>query len=191
MNNPILKRSGAGFTLVELLVTIAIVAIVASIALPALSRMVQDAAISTRADQLMAGLQYTRTEAVKRNARVTMCRSANGTACAASATLGQWHAGWIVFVDGGSAAEVDSGDEILRVQPALKGQGSLVGSGDVASYVSYTSTGQARLAGGGPQAGAFSACAELSGIKRRRIALTPGSGWVGVVQLAPAAVCTA
>lgn len=183
-------RRHAGFTLAELLVTIAIVAIATAIGVPMLRGFVDDAGVATTADQMISALNYTRSEAVKRNTRVTMCRSSDGAACAAAATPGDWRAGWIIYVDGGNAGSIDAGDTVLRVQGALSGSARLLGSGGVSDYVSYTSSGQPRLADGAPQAGVFSACGAASGTARRKIALAQGTGWVGVERAAASASCT-
>ncbi|MBZ2209395.1 GspH/FimT family pseudopilin [Massilia soli] len=184
-----LPGSSDGFSLSEMLVTIAIVAIATSIGVPMLRGFIHDAAVSTAADQILASLNYTRSEAVKRSTRVTMCRSVDGASCAASAVVGDWRGGWIVFVDGADAGARDEDDEILRVQAALSGAGTVLGAGAVADYVSYASTGQARLADGSAQAGVFTACADSDSAKRRRIALTSGTGWVGVEIVAGSADC--
>lgn len=185
-----LPGSSGGFSLSEMLATVAIVAVVTSVGLPMLRGFIDDAAVSTAADQMLAALNYTRSEAVKRNSRVTMCRSGDGATCANDAVVGDWRGGWIIFVDGADAAALDPDDEILRVQDALSGSGTLLATGAVADYVSYASNGQARLADGAAQAGVFTACAASASARRRKIALTAGTGWVGVDVVAGSSVCT-
>ncbi|NML60036.1 prepilin-type N-terminal cleavage/methylation domain-containing protein [Massilia sp. RP-1-19] len=182
--------SSDGFSLSELLATIAIVAVVTSVGLPMLRGFIDDAAVSTAADQMLAALNYSRSEAVKRNTRVTMCRSVDGATCAAEAAVGDWRRGWIIFVDADDAGALDADDQVLRVQDALPGSGALLAGGAVADYVSYASNGQARLADNSAQTGVFTACAESASAKRRRIALTAGTGWVGVDILAASANCS-
>lgn len=179
-----------GFTLAELLVTVVILAIVTAIGLPMLRGFIDDAGVSTAADQMLASLNYTRSEAVKRNTRVTMCRSGDGASCAVAAATGDWRAGWIVFVDGADPAQLDGGDQVLRVQHALSDSSRLLAAGALADYVSYASNGQARLSDGSAQAGVFTACAASADTRRRRIALTAGTGWVGVAIVAASASCT-
>lgn len=185
-----IRQRQAGFTLAEMLVTVGIVAVVSAVGLPMLRGFIDDAAVTGNADQALAALNYTRSEAVKRNTRVTMCRSTDGANCTAAVTgSAEWRGGWIVFVDGTDAGEVDSGDQILRVQGALTGAGKLLATGNVNNYVSYLPNGQPRTAEGASQDGNFYACADATTAKRRRIALTPGTGWVGVEIVAAAATC--
>ncbi len=101
-----------------------------------------------------------------------------------------WAAGWIVFVDGGTAGARDEGDEIVQVHNALSGSGALQASGNVADYVSYLGNGQSRTADGVAQDGSFSLCGSSDAVKRRRLTLTPGTGFVGVVSLPGARTCT-
>lgn len=115
-------------------------------------------------------VSFARAEAIKRNARVTMCASSNGTSC-----TGGWAQGWIVFVDAGVAADA-SGDEILRVHPALDGGSTLVGNGNVASYISYVSNGQSRLANNAMQGGTLNLCSPDTTVSGKDIVLTLGTG---------------
>ena len=184
-------KSAPGFTLVELLTTLAIVGIASAVGIPMLSQFADDAAVSTQTDVLMQSLNYVRSEAVKRNARVTMCRSTDASTCAATAVDAEWRGGWIVFVDDGVAAVRESTDTILRVQGTLSGKGKLIGSGNVSDYVSYTSNGQLRLADGSAQTGTFSSCSSNGKGKRRKVSLTAGTGWIGTDIVAANVSCTA
>lgn len=184
-------RRSAGFTLAELLTTVAVIGIATAVGMPMMSQFVDDAGVSTQADMMLQSLNYTRSEAVKRNTRVTMCRSLDASTCADASSGAEWRAGWIVFVDADTAAVRESTDLILRVQGALPGKGKLLGTGNVANYVSYTSNGQSRLADGVAQTGTFSSCSVKGRGKRRQISLTAGTGWVGVTTVEANAVCTA
>lgn len=186
------RHGGArGLTLVELLVTLAIVAVGAAIAAPSFKGMVADTRLSAQANDLLASLKYARSEAVKRNARVSMCKRATDATCAVTETAtASWQGGWLVFVDGGAAGTIDGADTVLRVQGPLAAS-TLIGGGAITNYVSYLGSGQTSAAGGGTQVGTFSLCDPLAGAKRKKIAITQGSGWVGVTTVAAAASCTA
>jgi type IV fimbrial biogenesis protein FimT len=83
-----------GFTIVELMVAMLVLAILLAMAVPSF----RDATLSSRltgyANDLVASVQIARSEAIKRNARVTLCASTNGTSCAADVG---WEVGWIVL----------------------------------------------------------------------------------------------
>jgi type IV fimbrial biogenesis protein FimT len=87
-----------GFTLVELMVTLLILAILLGLAVPSF----RDASLSSRltgyANDLVAGVQLARSEAIKRNDTVTLCASEDGATCAEDVG---WEVGWIVLTDAG------------------------------------------------------------------------------------------
>lgn len=97
-------RRQRGFTLIELMVTVAVLAILLGIAVPSF----QDISLTTRlraiANNLTAGVQLARSEAIKRNAAIQLCASSNGSSCGSS-----WEDGWIVLT---------SDNRILGVQRA-------------------------------------------------------------------------
>ena len=88
----------SGFTLVELLVTVAILAIIAAMAAPALGVFASRSAMRGISADFTLGMQRARTEAINRNECVVICMSSNGTSCATSSTSGSnWGIGWIAF----------------------------------------------------------------------------------------------
>ena len=113
-----------GFTLIELMVTVAIVAILAMVAAPSFSQAILSAKLSAYANNFMASAQLARSEAIKRNSTVRLCRSADGLSCAAN---GDWKQGWIVFHDVTNNGTVDSGDTVIQVQEALSADYSFTG----------------------------------------------------------------
>ena len=116
--------SQAGFSLIEMLVAIAIVAILASLAAPSFNEVTLGSKLRSYANNLVASSRLARGEAVKRNTAVTMCASANGSSCAS----GGWEQGWVVLdgatvlhsqgaaVDGFSISET-GGLDSLTFQP--------------------------------------------------------------------------
>ncbi|MDD5391726.1 MAG: GspH/FimT family pseudopilin [Thiothrix sp.] len=97
-----------GMTLIELMVTLSVVAIVASVAAPSLSSMMENNRLTALNNQLVSAINYTRGEAVKRNYNAAMCvRNSGGSGCASS---GGFDSGWIVFVDCDADGAVDTGN---------------------------------------------------------------------------------
>jgi prepilin-type N-terminal cleavage/methylation domain-containing protein len=81
-----------GFTLIELMVVIAIVAILATIAIPAWNRTVVSNRIRAAVNDWNISAQFARSEAARQNLRVTLCPSLDGEACSNSG----YEVGWIV-----------------------------------------------------------------------------------------------
>ena len=80
----------SGFTLIELMVTMAVLAILAVVAVPAMTMLINGNRLSGMNDELTASVQLARSEAIRRNAPVTVCGSADGTTCAAVTDWNRW-----------------------------------------------------------------------------------------------------
>jgi len=125
-------KSVRGFTLVELMVVVAIVAILVGMAVPSFKSMIQSSAMSSIVNTFLADTRLARSEAIKRSLHVVMCRSnapeATTLTCSsgAGASGNGWVSGWIVFVDDNGDNGYDSGELVLKVQPALSTVNSIV-----------------------------------------------------------------
>lgn len=123
-----------GFTLVELVVTLAVVGIVTTLAIPALGETLRQWRRDSATRALATTLQQARTEAIKSTRKIMVCPSTNGTSCANSI---EWSTGWIVFVDdlaptsGGIDQAFNVGERILQVTSPQGGIATLTSSGGV------------------------------------------------------------
>jgi type IV fimbrial biogenesis protein FimT len=155
-----------GFTLVELLVTTAIAAVLTVVAVPAMTGMLDTQRRISAVNYFLASLHLARSEAIKRNGRAVVCKSASGNQCTVT---GGWHQGWIVFHDANNNASVDAGESLLLRQAPLGDRLRLSGNLPVARYVSYSGLGTAKKVSGAFQAGTFTLCpvAGLPGTARK------------------------
>lgn len=103
----------SGFTLVELMITISIAAILMTVGVPSYKYVTNANRIASEVNGLLGDMQYARAEAIKEGLPVTVCVSTNGTSCTSQT---DWKNGWIVFSDANGNATVDGGDTIQRVQ---------------------------------------------------------------------------
>jgi type IV fimbrial biogenesis protein FimT len=146
------KQSGA--TLLELMVVLAVSAILLTVGIPRLAALIRTSNLTSATNVLVSSLHLTRSEAIKRNARAVMCPSATGTSC----TDGGWHQGWLVFHDANNNAALDTGESVILRQSAMPEGFRLTGNTQVSRYISYSSTGAAKLVSGAFQAGTLTVC---------------------------------
>lgn len=126
----------SGFTLIELLVTLSIAAILLTVAVPNFITFVQNNHLATQANEFVTMLNYARSEAVKRNQRITVCSRSTDTSCAGTTN---WDSGLIVFVDTNGDGVVDGGEDVLQVRQGLEGGNTL--RAGARTRVTYQSTG--------------------------------------------------
>lgn len=130
-----IDRNG-GFTLIELISSLAIMFVLAGVALPSFNNLVERNRATTETNEFIGQLAYARTEAIKRGTHVSLCASADGLTCSGST---DWKNGWIIFSDStGTSGVKDSGDELLKVHESLSGNTTLDGR---ASFVRYSPYG--------------------------------------------------
>ncbi|MBF0470752.1 MAG: GspH/FimT family pseudopilin [Gammaproteobacteria bacterium] len=128
----------SGFSLIELLVVLAIAGIFVTMAAPSFNEMVQNGKIDDSHNSLVAALIYTRSEAITRRQPMTLCRSSDSTSCG-----GNWEDGWIAFVDIDGDASVDAGDgdQVVRLRQALNNGVTIRGNGNNSNRVTYAAQG--------------------------------------------------
>ena len=118
-----------GFTIPELIITLGVAAIILSTAVPGVSTTIKDNRLATRVNDVITDIHFARSEAVKRDVRVILCRSSNPNADPPSCNEGSpgytWTGGYLIFADDGQATNsvYNAGSDILlrRGQAATSG----------------------------------------------------------------------
>jgi type IV fimbrial biogenesis protein FimT len=142
-----MKRQ-TGFTITELMVVVAIVAILMGIGVPSYRYITNSYRMSAEVNGLLGDLQYARSEAIKEGQWVTACVSTNGTACTGGTA---WAGGWIVFsdVNGNATFNAGAGDTLVRVQGAFAGNvPDTFNATNNVTAITYNREGFARTAAG-------------------------------------------
>jgi len=142
----------SGFTLIELMVTLAVAAIAIALATPSFSNVVLKNRMASSHNLILSALATTRSEAITRGTNMTVCASTNKTSCNSS----NWENGWIIFSDYNGDQIIDAGtskclpgeDCVLVVKGAL-GNGITVRNAifSNAGWVQYNSQGVVDSAG--------------------------------------------
>ena len=98
-----------GFTLIELLIAVVILSILVTLAVPSFRDMIANNRASSQANALLQLVTYTRSEAIRRNSTMTICRL-EGADC----TAGNWAEGIVIFSDDDDDETLDSGEEVVQ-----------------------------------------------------------------------------
>ncbi|WP_171019023.1 GspH/FimT family pseudopilin [Microbulbifer harenosus] len=139
----------SGLTLIELLITLTILAILLAIGVPGFQHHLEASRTRTAADDLLQAIHLTRTKAVSSNRRATLRK------------LGEWQSGWEIFYDQDFDGQRDANEEQITTGEALEGV-TISANGPLSNYISFIGTGHSRYAGtatgGAFQAGRFTIC---------------------------------
>lgn len=170
------SRRQSGFSLIELMMVIAIVAILAKLAGPSFRNMMLNNRLAAATNDLLVDLAAARSESARQGKRVTLCISTNGTSCTTGAA---WQSGRIIFVDestSGTTGTVDSNETVLRVtQPGTRSSVTITASGFTNSsgsattnYIQYRPSGALNSTA----TGTFTLCDERTGNFGRTVTVT-------------------
>jgi type IV fimbrial biogenesis protein FimT len=158
-------------TLVELMVVLGIAAIILAFAVPNFREFVARNRLDGAAQELLATLQFARSEATRRGEQVTI-------RLAGTAGSKNWGSGWAMFVDTDRDGVLDTGEEVIRQGMAMNAPLTLIGSSNLDTFIAFNRDGRLTNAGGGYfvlcQGGALTE----DGQARARAVLVNGAGRV-------------
>lgn len=142
-----MKRCAAGFTLIELMVAVALLAIMAGIAVPSFAAFISNYRATAAANDMLQALTLTRGEALKRGRRVTLLPVSS-----------DWTKGWIIFVDTDNDLALDNGETTIFKHEALPVNITAAAAGGASqpfgvNYVTFDGTGYPRTTTGGALSG--------------------------------------
>lgn len=142
--------------MVELIVGLAITAVLMSVGVPSFLSAVKNSRLNSHYSSMVSSLYLARSEAVKQNSFIGVCARASNTSCGSD-----WKNGWITFVDnpgsGKTAGVLDSGETIIAVQEALSGKSNTIevfalrqgtSTSDNQDYIRYNNNGASNWTGG-------------------------------------------
>ena len=161
---PMDTRTQSGFTLYELLITVLIVGVILTFAVPNMQGFTQNSRMTSTANDMHAAFHLARSESSRAKSNITICPSADGSSCG-----GTWEQGYIVFVDeDGDLVRAGAGETVLREHEAIaEGVSMVVANG--ATYFSYASTGVGR-----PNVGGNTAVSQVVMCDQRGNVVGPG-----------------
>jgi type IV fimbrial biogenesis protein FimT len=133
-------KNSAGFTLLELMITITVLGILLGIGVPAFQDTIRNNRTAAQANELITAIATARSEASRRGMPVSLCAANADQSACAGANTDSWANGWVVFTDlTGTAGTIDAGDTILHTWPAINNRLTLT-SGNV-GFVRFGSNG--------------------------------------------------
>ena len=160
---------GRGFTLIELMLVVAILAILLAIGVPNLMNLMIKSRLSGQVQEFYGTISFARSEAIKRAKPVSICKISSSFNIDSPSCGGSWSTGWMVFVGDKDTSTITKSD-VLRVFPPLSTNYTLnVNITNFATYITYNRLGMVENTGVG---GTFVFCANSDETRARAITVT-------------------
>jgi type IV fimbrial biogenesis protein FimT len=141
---PIDFRRSAGFTLYELMLVVAIAAVIFGLAIPNMRQFVWNNRMTGTANDLLGAVYRARSESVKRHTQTVLCFTSNSEA-AVPACDGDGSQGWVAFADTDNDGQADAGEEVVLRHGAIPDTITLISKpDDNAGYLAFNTAGFAR-----------------------------------------------
>ena len=139
-----MMRKENGFTIIELMITLAVAAVVMGVAAPSLGGFVKNSALRNQVYDMLSSITTARSEALKNGSRVVMCRSANPLAATPSCggTTDNWSTGWLLFISQDSNTVYNAGTDVLvKVGMPAPSQINVLSNGTGNNYLVFNPDG--------------------------------------------------
>ena len=158
------KKMNNGFTLVELIVTMAVAAILVTVAVPNMRTFVQNGRLNTQVNDLIGDLNLARSEAIRRRVNVGLTKSATAN-CAPSVN---WRDGRVIFADLNNSGVCDAG-EVLRFREPLASATDTLVTTVVGDPIFFSPNGTSPYFPPGSPAAGFTFCDDRGPAKGKQI----------------------
>lgn len=143
------KADQGGFTLIELMVAIAVLVVLVTLAGPSFTNFLLDNRRAATVNEFIAAVNYARATAITQRAAVTICRSATATQTSGTCDTGGsgtgWENGWIIFVDANANGDLDTSENtetsVLRRHEALQPGSTLHGNNSIVNRITFNNAG--------------------------------------------------
>ena len=184
------KQACRGFTLIELMVTLAIAAVLMLVAIPSMTAYKRNAELTSATNTLLSAINSARGEAMKRGMNAMVVPTGNGSS---------WNTGWVVFVDKDRTQVYDAAaDQTVLSQGPLPSYFNITGNGTAntsAPYIMFDASGYSKMKSGGFGALSFTLTrTDLSGaqlLDQTRRIVVASTGRVRTCRPSLDATCTA
>lgn len=136
-----MKSRNIGITLIELLISMAIIVVMTTVAIPSYQSLTAHNRIVSQTNQLVAAIRLARSEAIKRGTPVTICKRSNYQC---DTSTDGWEKGVLVIADANGNGKKNAGDFVIYTSEPLTGNFSIQGDAGVSSRITFNRFGGAQ-----------------------------------------------